>query len=194
MERVGLVGPYVVARLPEQPLFFEARLLYGMSSNEISPFGTYTDNFESERFLALFKVAGEIQNGRTTIVPSIQASFTSDTQRAYTDGLGNQIPDQRIELGQFEAGLNFKHEVLLVNSVNQLDLTGGLQVVGSSTWGSGNAASVVPEFEGSRAKVNFGLNYTMLNGSTLTLDTFYDGIGTSGYEGYGGEFGFQILF
>ncbi|MCB1655431.1 MAG: hypothetical protein KDI41_16480, partial [Pseudomonadales bacterium] len=42
-----MVGPYFVAQVPDQPLFFEGRLLYGQTDNDISPLGTYTDSFET---------------------------------------------------------------------------------------------------------------------------------------------------
>ena len=47
-----MVGPYFVAQVPDQPLYFEGRLLYGQTDNKISPLGTFTDSFKTERMLA----------------------------------------------------------------------------------------------------------------------------------------------
>lgn len=44
-----LAGPYIVARLESQPLISEGLLLYGTTSNDVSPLGTYTDSFNTER-------------------------------------------------------------------------------------------------------------------------------------------------
>ncbi|WP_278923712.1 Ig-like domain-containing protein [Pseudophaeobacter profundi] len=189
-----LIGPYFVARSPAHPLFFEGMLLYGQTKNDISPFGTYSDRFETQRLLAQFKVTGEIDQGRTTWMPSVQLSYTTDTQKAYTDGLGNLIPEQGFELTQAELGLDVRHQVRLPRRSGTLELTGGLAFVGSSTKGSGNAALVVPEYEGGRGKLKAGANYTLPNRGVLTVDAFYDGIGTAVYESFGVQFGFNLTF
>ncbi|MEP1330846.1 Ig-like domain-containing protein, partial [Pseudophaeobacter sp.] len=189
-----LIGPYFVARSPAHPLFFEGMFLYGQTKNDISPFGTYSDRFETQRLLAQFKVTGEIGRGRTTWMPSVQLSYTSDTQRAYTDGLGNLIPEQGLELIQAELGLDLRHQVRLPRSSGALELTGGLAIVGSSTKGSGYASLVVPEYEGGRGTVKAGVNYTLPNKAVLAVDTFYDGIGTAGYESFGVQLGFNLAF
>jgi hypothetical protein len=189
-----LAGPYFVARSPAHPLFFEGRLLYGQTSNDVSPFGTYTDSFDTERVLAQLKVAGELQYNATTVIPSLQLAYTSDDQDAYVDSLDNLIPAQGIEIGQADVGLGFRHEVSLTDSNASLILTGGVAAIGSSTSGTGNADLVIPPFEGGRGKVKLGANYTMANGGALAMDTFYDGIGTSGYESYGLQISFNLTF
>jgi hypothetical protein len=82
-----LVGPYIVGRLPNQPLFYEARALWGKTNNTISPFGTDSDTFETERFLIQAKVLGKLKYGATTLTPSLSGAFTKDTQIADTDSL-----------------------------------------------------------------------------------------------------------
>ncbi len=126
--------------------------------------------------------------------PSLGISYTTDDQDAYTDSLGNFIPEQGIDLAQIELGLEFSHYIPMQNEGSILELTGGITAIGSSTSGSGNATLVVPEFEGGRARLKLGANYTMVNGGRLVLDTFYDGIGASGFEGYGVQIGFDLKF
>ncbi|MEP3045461.1 MAG: Ig-like domain-containing protein [Roseibium sp.] len=189
-----LAGPYAVARLPEQPLFFEGRFLYGQTSNDISPLGTYTDSFDTQRILAQLKVSGEVGVERTIVVPSLKLSYTSDDQDQYVDDLGNFIPEQGIDLLQGELGLDFRHQVNLPMDSATLELMGGVSLIGSSTNGSGNTALVVPEFEGSRAKIKMGANYIMPNGGDFVLETHYDGIGVQDYESYGLQLGFKLAF
>ena len=192
--RGWLVGPYFVARTPNHPLFIDGRLLYGKTSNDVSPLGTYTDRFESERVLAQFKVSGELVYSATTLIPSLQLSYTTDDQKAYVDSLDNKIPAQGIELGQAELGMDFRHVLQLADSVKTIELAGGLAAIGSSTRGSGNADLIVPEYEGARAKLKLGLNYTMANGGTFSVDTFYDGIGARGYESLGLQARYNLTF
>ena len=63
-----LVGPYVVAQLPSQPVFFAGRVLYGQADNDISPLGTYTDSFDSARWLIQSRVTGEFKRGDLTLI------------------------------------------------------------------------------------------------------------------------------
>jgi hypothetical protein len=192
--RGWLAGPYFVARVPDQELYFEGRVLYGESSNDIRPFGTYTDNFDSERLLAQLKVSGVLEYGVTKLFPSLAASYTSDDQQAYTDSLGIIIPKQGIELGQVELGMAFETPAPFYDGSGAMILTGGIMGIGSFTDGSGNPSSVVPEYEGGRAKIDLGLNYDMTNGGRFLAEMFYDGIGASGYESYGVTLGFNLEF
>ena len=182
-----MVGPYFVAKLPEQPLFIEGRLLYGQTDNEISPLGTYTDSFETERWLAQLRATGEYQYNATTLMPLLDLTYTDDTQQAYTDSLGNTIPGQTVSLMQLTAGMDFSTPIPV--STGALELTGGLSGIYSAT--DGGAAT--PEFENWRGRAHLGLNYGMENGANLSATTFYDGIGTD-YESYGATTGFDMKF
>ncbi|WP_139204611.1 Ig-like domain-containing protein [Pacificibacter marinus] len=189
-----LTGLYVVTRAPNHPLFIDGRILYGQTTNDVSPLGTYTDSFDTERWLAQVNVSGELMYHATTFIPSVQVTYTTDDQAAYTDGLGNLIPSQGVEIWQAAVGVDFSHQVALQNSKTSLELTGGVAAIGSSTRGSGYANSVTPTYENTRARLKMGANYTMENGARLSIDTFYDGIGVDNYESYGLEVGFNWLF
>jgi hypothetical protein len=189
-----LAGLYMVTRVPNHPLFIDGRLLYGQTTNDVSPLGTYTDRFDTERWLAQVNVSGELEYGATTLIPSVQVSYTTDDQATYTDALGNLIPSQGVEIWQAAIGIDFSHQVALQNSDTSLELTGGIAAIGSSTRGTGNAASVATSYDGTRARLKMGANYTMENGARLSLDTFYDGIGVADYESYSLQLGFNWLF
>ncbi len=103
-----LIGPYFAAKLPGQPLYFGGSLLYGQTANTISPLGTYTDSFTTRRWLATLGVSGQIERGGLTLIPFLDAKYTSDAQAAYVDGFGNPIAAQTIGLAQAMAGLDFE--------------------------------------------------------------------------------------
>lgn len=187
-----MAGPYFVARAEGQPVFFEGRLLYGETSNEISPFGTYTDKFETTRMLAQVKVAGALAYGSTTLMPFLDASYTTDDQLSYVDGAGNTIAAQGVELGQVELGLDFRK---LVSGVpGELELFGGLSGIWSHTAGSGFASTITPEYEGGRGRVELGVNRVFKAGQRVRLSANYDGIGAKGFESYGVNFGYEMQF
>jgi hypothetical protein len=182
-----MVGPYFVAKLPEHPLYFEGRLLYGQTDNEISPLGTYTDSFETERWLAQLRATGEYKLRNTTLMPLLDVTYTEDNQRAYTDSLGNTIPSQAVDLMQVSAGLDFSTPIPV--QMGNLELTGGIKGIYSST----NGGTAAPEFENWRGRTTLGLNYDTGRGGTLKFGSFYDGLGTN-YESYGASLNFDMKF
>ena len=177
-----LIGPYVVAKMPGQPVFIEGRALYGQASNEISPFGTYTDKFDSDRWLVQTRVTGQMRYGDLTLMPLLDVSYASDDQKAYTDGLGNRIPDQDFSLTTARLGLDFSRPLAV--SRGEMTLTGGLSGVWSSTSGTGTAVGVAPIGDTTRGRADLGLDYRLENSSTLSAGIYYDGIGESGFESY----------
>lgn len=187
-----LVGPYLVAKLPSQPVFFEGRVLYGQADNEISPFGTYTDDFDSERWLIQSRVTGELQRGDLTLMPLLDVSYASDDQDAYTDSLGNLIPQQDFSLTTARLGLDFSHPIAV--SRGQMILTGGLSGIWSSTSGTGTAPGVAPIGDTARGRVDLGFDYQLENSSLLTANMFYDGIGESEFDSYSLSLMWQMTF
>lgn len=182
-----IVGPYFVARIPEQPFFIEGRLLYGQTDNDISPLRTFTDSFDTERFLAQLRATGEYKVQAFTLMPLLDVTYTDDTQKTYVDGLGNTIPGQTVSLTQVSAGLDFATDLEV--AAGSLELVGGLSGIYSSS--AGAAAS--PKFEHWRGRTHLGLNYGMATGGKLRVSTFYDGIGIN-YESYGASLGFDMEF
>jgi hypothetical protein len=182
-----MIGPYFVAQVPDQPLYFEGRLLYGQTDNKISPLGTYTDSFETERWLAQLRATGEYKYNATTLMPLLDFTYTDDAQKAYTDSLGNTIPGQTVSLMQLTAGMDFSTPLPV--QTGALELTGGLSGIYSASAG----AAAAPEFENLRGRTHLGLNYAIGEGVNMSATTFYDGIGTD-YESYGASFGFDMKF
>ncbi|NOR62967.1 MAG: hypothetical protein GQ535_10795 [Rhodobacteraceae bacterium] len=180
-----LAGPYFAAKLANQPLYFEGALLYGQTANTVSPLGTYSDSFTTERWLATLGVSGQIEKNGFTLLPFLDAKYTSDAQAAYTDSLNNPIAAQTIGLAQVSAGLDF--EVALSAATT---LTGGA----SGVWSYSSGAATDPGFEGGRARVDLGVTHQVSGCNGLTLKSFYDGIGAVGFESYGAEFMWKTCF
>ena len=188
-----LAGPYFVSRVDGKNLYLEGKLLYGQSSNDITS-GTTTGSFDSKRLLAQVRLSGDMQYGVTRLIPSIQASYTSDKQEAYTDSTATLIAGQTVELGQLEIGVDFETPAPFYTGAGNMLLTGGVTAIGSYIGGSGDAVGVLPDYEGGRARLDLGLVYQGAGGGILDVSTFYDGIGTGDYEAYGIEAGFNFKF
>lgn len=182
-----MVGPYFVAKTPDKPLYLEGRLLYGQSDNDITPLGTYTDSFETDRWLAQLRATGEYKFQNTTLMPLLDVTYTEDNQRAYIDSLGNTIPGQTVDLMQVRAGLDFSTPIPV--SLGSLKLTGGISGIYSSSKG----AAAAPVFENWRGRTHLGLDYDTGAGTTVRFGSFYDGLGTD-YESYGADLSIEMRF
>lgn len=168
------MGPYFVAKHSDHPVF--------------------TDSFDTQRMLAQLKVSGALNFGGTTLRPSLQMSYAADEQKAYTDSLGNLIPVQKVALFQAGLGIDMSHYVPLEKDTAPLELTGGVTAILSSIRGSGNAALVVPNTDGRRARVSMGVRHATANGEQVVFDTFYDGIGANGFESLSVKIGLNLAF
>ncbi|MFC4215957.1 glycine-rich domain-containing protein [Pseudophaeobacter arcticus] len=182
-----MLGPYFVSKVPDQPLYFEGRLLFGRTKNEITPFGFYTDSFKTERWLAQLRATGQYQVRQTTLMPLLDFTYTGDRQVAYTDGLGNTIPAQTVDLMQLNLGLDFSRPIK--TRVGALTLTGGI----SGIYSASDGAAVIPGLENWHGRTHLGLEYNLPPDSTLNLGIFYDDLGL-GNEAFGATFNAAIRF
>ncbi|WP_425439873.1 Ig-like domain-containing protein [Puniceibacterium antarcticum] len=189
-----LAGPYFVARLPQAPVYFEGRALFGQSSNKITPFGTYTDTFDTQRALAQVKVSGELQSGALTLLPNLGYAYTEDRQKRYVDGLGNDVPSQTLSMSEASLGLDLSYGVGWVRANNALTLSGGIKLIRSNTSGEGYAIEVMPEDSALRGRINLGIDYSIRQNTRWRVTLDYDGLGLSDYEAVGVEIGFQRAF
>lgn len=174
-----MFGPYFVAKHPDQDVYVEGRLLYGQSYNQVSPYGTYTDKFNTDRLLGKVRVSGKYRHDENTVLfPFLDASFTTDQQRAYTDSNGNLIPSQGIFLGRAEGGVKIDHAVS-----DELTVTGGISGIWSMTQTNGTPAKLAKsDFEGGRAAIEAGFTYQWAETTVLEGKLRYDGIGAENYE------------
>ncbi|MBY6199822.1 hypothetical protein KUV65_00475 [Maritalea mobilis] len=187
-----LIGPYVVAQLGDQPLFFEGRLLYGESDNEVSPFGTFTDDFESERWLTMLAIEGSYETEVLRYFPRLQLSHAVDTQLAYVDGLANLVPEQTVRLSEVSAGVDFEAPLFGEDSGHLL--TWGLSGIWSRVEGDGAASAYIDDSEGGRARLDLGYRFMGDAGLMLSGDLFVDGIGSGDFMTYGAEIGLSMEF
>lgn len=180
-----LVGPYFAAKMAEQPLYFEGRLLYGQTRNKITPLGSYTDTFKTERWLAQLRAEGEIIQQNITWIPLFDVTHTRDRSKAYEDSLGNLIRSQSISLTQVTGGMDFR--LPLQSDGGSLELLGGMSAIHSSTQGG------IADFENTRGRIHMGVSYDSGVGTMIRAGTFYDGIG-SGHRRIGGNLSADYRF
>ena len=192
-----LVGPYFAARHGTWPLYFEGRLLYGQSDNDIrfndSGLGEKMrmGSFDTTRMLAQLRLEGEIAlsdgDEGPRLIPYADTHWFEDRAAAFTDSIGTRISGQTVSIRQLELGSNV--EVPIAMSHGAMTFTGGLGVVYSNTEGD-----YIPSVSRSRGRGEIGFSYGLDDTVRIDFESFYDGIGTSGYEGYGLSLNAEIKF
>ena len=198
-----LAGPYFAARHGSQPLNFEGRLLYGQSDNDIRFMDTglgvmRTGSFDTRRLLAQIRVEGEIaMSGRNhgddggeegpRLRPYADLRWIEDRANAFTDNVNNRVPGQKVSTGQLELGSNI--EIPIAVRTGEMTFTGGLGLVYSNTEGD-----YIPSDSRGRGRGEIGFSYDLDDNLRIDLDSFYDGIGTSRYEGYGLSLSAEMKF
>ena len=203
-----LVGPYFATRHRSQPLYYEGRLLYGQSDNDIrfmdAGLGrTRTGSFDTRRLLAQIRVEGEIAiSGRNhgndrdnrdrdmevpRLRPYADLRWVEDRAEAFTDNIRNRVPGQSVSIGQLELGSNI--EIPMAVRTGELTFIGGLGLVYSKTEGD-----YILSDSSAHGRGEIGFSYDLDDNLRIDLDSFYDGIGTSRYEGYGLSLSAEMKF
>jgi hypothetical protein len=179
-----MAGPYATLKLDER-VFVDLRAAWGQSSNQISPFGTYTDNFDTTRWLIAGSVGGDYAYGSWTLNPIVSVQYLSERQEAYVDSLSVAIPSQTVAQGdvRFEPRLSYLHRF-----DDGTRLRPWVRVSGVYTFGDGGNASIgslARAFDGLTASVQTGLEMHAAGGASLAFSGQMDGFGANDAQSYG---------
>ncbi|WP_159436598.1 autotransporter domain-containing protein [Pseudovibrio sp. Tun.PSC04-5.I4] len=183
-----MAGPYATIRLTEN-LFFQSRAAWGQSKNKITPTGSYTDMFDTTRWLASMSLTGNYEQGNWLITPTASLSYFEETAESYRNTFGVFIPEVETSLGQFKAGPAISYRFQL-SAKTVLEPHFGGQVI----WNFANRTSAtgVPSSKSDgtnnlRARAELGLKISMPNGIGADLQGSYDGIGSDDFEAISGR-------
>ncbi|QLF69168.1 hypothetical protein FE840_006230 [Peteryoungia desertarenae] len=164
-----MVGPYFAARMHDQPLFFEGRVLFGHSNNTINPLGSYTDAFATKRWLGQFKMQGELHLDGYKLRPQLDLMHIEDKSDEYVDRIGNRVSSQSVGLTRLQAGLDV--QVPLPVEAGQMNLTGGAFAIYSTSQHSGS------DTEATAVRMHLGLDWTIDRAFSMQVGAFHEGIG-----------------
>ncbi|MGB7431086.1 MAG: Ig-like domain-containing protein [Ahrensia sp.] len=191
-----MIGPYAVVRLHDN-LIFDGRIAWGQSDNEVSPFGTYTDEFETDRFLVRGQFTGDFDVNGWSVAPQLSLTYISEQQYAYTDSNNITISEQTVELGQLAFGPKVSRLFEMANGVRINPSVGikgiwdfkdtGILDIETGAVSNGNGEDL-------RARLDLGFDIDFANGANLGFAAYYDGIGDNDSEGYGGSAKARIPF
>ncbi|AKI02409.1 outer membrane autotransporter barrel domain-containing protein [Hoeflea sp. IMCC20628] len=182
-----MAGPYIAGRIPNTKLKFSANAAWGQSNNTVSPVGTYSDTFDTERWMLAGTINGSFDMAALTVKPSVSVSYFSETQKAYTDNLGNVVSAQTSSQGAVRFGPEVSRQYEIGEGVI---VEPSLGVSGIWNFGMSDGAGVTAAPLGNRqlrARVDSGLTILTPKGWIYMMNGFYDGIGVTGYQSVGGR-------
>ena len=180
-----MVGPYAGFRLSDN-LFFDSRVLWGQSSNDISPYRTYTDEFQTSRLLFAARLQGRFSYGSLTISPSAEIIHFEDKSEAYVDSNGFTIDSVTVRLGRAVFGPEISY---VIRHANGTTITPKIALKGLWDFSSSDVSGLngtMLSSDSLRGRVEAGLSLRAVSGTQLDLEGSYDGIGNSDVTGYSG--------
>ena len=180
-----MVGPYATVRLSEN-LFLQGRAAWGQTSNEVSPFMTYVDKFDSTRWLASATLSGRWTHGAWSFSPSASVSYIEDVTKIYADTFGVIIPSVKSQLGQAKIGPEISYKYV-ASPYLVLEPRAGVQLIwnfagSTSAEGIDTLGGETAGPSGARGRAELGVRATTSSGISLDLSGSYDGIGAHGYS------------
>ncbi len=181
-----MVGPYFVYR-PFEDIYLDARVAYGASNGDLKPFGTYTDEYHTQRWLARAQLTGDLDFKEFRVSPMAQIVYFSETQSAYTDAFGNNIVEQDVSLGRLTTGVELARTWTFESGAMfapQIAFKAVWDFAGDNATRIQGLSSFLEEFHG---RFEAGFRYTANSGHQIALEGFYDGIGNNDFNMIGGR-------
>jgi hypothetical protein len=158
-----------------------------MPYNDISPLGTYTDSFDTERWLARAQLTGDFHFGNFSFAPHARVLYFEDAAETYTDSLGTVVAGQTETLGRFTFGPRVGYVIVGGPGAATLEPYAALEGI----WDFDQANTVDPTTgltafsDDLRARAELGVKASFSRW-TVSGEGFYDGIGAD-MDAYGGK-------
>ena len=194
-----LFGPYFATQYQAQPwispLTLEGRLLYGPTRNDVRFVDGGTGTFDTQRWLASFRLEGEVlldyDDRAIRLIPHFDAGWVQDKVEAFTDSAGMQVYGQTIRFSEVALGSDI--EVPVRFGQRDAMITGGLSLVSTREQSQGQNARV--SVSDTYGRLELGLGYRLANGIELEFGGSYDDVeGTNSEDKFSLSFGLSNQF
>lgn len=173
-----MVGPYGLIQI-EDNFFFDFGAMWGQSSNQISPFGTYTDTFTTTRWLLYGDLVGEFEiDDNWTIRPQVTGKLISEYQHAYTDSLNVAIPAQTVTQGEIAFAPRISYTGLLEDGTRVIPWVEVRAAYTFTGTGLFSTPGLAPGWTGVNGGIELGVDVAMPGGAFLVISGQYDGFFT----------------
>lgn len=181
-----MMTPYLTTKLTDN-LYADVGIGWGKGQNKTSPFGTYTDSFNSERWLASMAMVGDFSVNQIKIKPTARLSYFKESTAAYKDTFNITIPSFAVKTGSFVFGPKISTHFFSDNETKYspfITLNGVWEFSNNNAGLTQNASS---NFSNKEAHVNIetGVEFLFKNNSQMGASINYNGIGNDTYKSWG---------
>jgi len=189
--RGWMAGPYATVKFSDH-LFFDARAAWGESDNDITPFGTYTDSFDTERWLAKANLTGNWNFGHLYVTPSVGVIYVEEKAETYVDTPGNTVLGQTVRLGRLTFGPEFRYKSYGTDGSilePHISFTGMWDFDEDDDADIASVGGLLVSDDDFRVKIEAGLLAHNPNFSAASFrgTVSYDGLGDNDFSAWGGQ-------
>jgi len=166
-----MVGPYMTMRIGEG-VYLDLMALTGASNNTVSPYGTYTDNFDTRRNLVNATLQGDWDMGGWTFEPRARATYFDETSESYVDSRGIRIPEVSTHKGSLSIGPGASYAF----SLDALEVEVGARVEAAADISNANGTLGLTN---TRGRLEGTIDIGLPGGAGFDLTLMYDGLGST---------------
>ena len=174
-----MAGPYMTARLAPG-LYADVRAAWGSSDNQVSPLGSFVDDFKTSRELYIGSLTGEMGIGDEIVFqPTLSLRYIRDHQKSYVDQLSVTIPEQTLDQGDVSFSPRIYRDLMLSTEWRARPFA-ELELI--APFGAPNNLQFTSD---TRARLNLGADFTSQQGARAGVSVFQDGLGSGSYRDTG---------
>ncbi|HUV66393.1 MAG TPA: autotransporter domain-containing protein [Sedimentisphaerales bacterium] len=190
-----MAGPYIGLQLTDF-LFFDARAAWGTSDNDIwatdAAAGKRSGDFDTDRWLASASLTGtHTFGGAWRISPQIGINYGSESFDDYRNSLSQIVRGSDTEIGRLRGGAELGYR-MQTSGGTIVEPTVSLEGLWNFDDDEFTVGGVPVDFDEGRAKLEGGVTITTPSGWSFRGAGIYDGIGTSDFDAYGGQFWLSV--
>ncbi len=189
-----MIGPYAEFRLNKN-LIFDVKGLWGRSYNNVSPYLTYTDNFDTTRWLAAARLTGSWVSGNWHFSPRAQLIWYEDKAESYVDSTGTFIAGQTLKFGRFIFGPEVSYRLATAYGgmwEPRVGVKGMWTFSQSAAAGLSSGSLSYQGIDDFRLRVEGGLKWQNARGARFEVEGSHEGFGTGDLEATTGKLRFTM--
>jgi len=176
-----MVGPYLSARIHDN-IYLDIRAAWGGSSNDLALDGA-TGGFDTSRWLVKGTLSGNWVHEAWRFTPSAELAYIVESQDAFTNSAGTDVPGQDVSLGRLQFGPEIGYRI-----AHSEDAFIEPFVAIKGVWDFDNPNAVIDGYATGPGDVwgrlQGGLNVATTSGWSVRGLASWDGLGASDYTGY----------
>ncbi len=172
-----MIGTYTATRFAGYG-YADIQAGWGLSTNAITPLGTYTDRFRTSRLYLSASLSASFDFGNWNLRPDLSAQYLSERQGAYTDSAGRAISAQKVFAADVRLGPRIAYTYRFAGGGRLVPWARLEGVYAYSNKGDFPNVENAPSRQHFSAKAEAGVRWYTAMGAKFMASGSYGGIGS----------------